>query len=118
MIYQREKRRREEEEQLEAMLTRRANERTVYARDGLHTGRGCYTQSRGMSVGARLEHKHRLDDAVPRCGDGGGDGGGDATMSFDYTAGLIVVHCTTGNGPSRRVRLTPLRPGGTARECV
>ena len=53
VIYQREKRRQEEEEQQEAMLTRRANERTVYAREGLHTGRGCYTQSRGMSAGYR-----------------------------------------------------------------
>ena len=58
-IYQREKRRQEEEEQQEAMLTRRANERTVYARDGLHaTGRGCYTQSRGMSAGGRSRSGH------------------------------------------------------------
>ena len=59
VIYQREKRRQEEEEQQEAMLTRRANERTVYARDGLHaTGRGCYTQSRGMSAGGRSRSGH------------------------------------------------------------
>ena len=57
-IYQREKRRQEEEEQQEAMLTRRANERTVYARDGLHTGRGYYTQSRGMSAGGRSRSGH------------------------------------------------------------
>ena len=57
-IYQREKRRQEEEEQQEAMLTRRANERTVYTRDGLHTGRGHYTQSRGMSAGGRSRSGH------------------------------------------------------------
>ena len=51
-IYQREKERWEEEEQEEAMLTRRANERMVYARDGLHTGRRCDT-SRGESAGCR-----------------------------------------------------------------
>ena len=37
-IYQLQKERWNEEEQEEAMLTRRANERIVYARDGLHTG--------------------------------------------------------------------------------
>ena len=52
-IYQLERRRQEEEEQEEAMLTRRANERTVYARDGLHTGRRYGTQSGGESAGCR-----------------------------------------------------------------
>ena len=52
-IYQLEKKRWEEEEQEEAMLTRRANERMVYARDGLHTGRRYGTQSRGESAGCR-----------------------------------------------------------------
>ena len=52
-IYQLEKKRWEEEEQEEAMLTRRANERTVYARDGLNTGRRCGTQGRGESAGCR-----------------------------------------------------------------
>ena len=57
-IYQREKERWEEEEQEEAMLTRRANERVVYARDGLHTGRGYGTQSRGGSAGCRSRSGH------------------------------------------------------------
>ena len=52
-IYQLAKKRWEEEEQEEAMLTRRANERRVYARDGLHTGRRYGTQSRGESAGCR-----------------------------------------------------------------
>ena len=50
-IYQLEKERWEEEEQEEAMLTRRANERRAYARDGLHTGRRYGTQSRGGGGG-------------------------------------------------------------------
>ena len=37
-IYQLERKRWQEEEQEEAVLTRRGNERTVYARDGLNTG--------------------------------------------------------------------------------
>ena len=52
-IYQLERKRRQEEEQEEAMLTRRANERTVYARDGLHSGRRYGAQSRGESAGCR-----------------------------------------------------------------
>ena len=54
-IYQLQKERWDEEEQEEAMLTRRANERIVYAREGLHTGRRYDTQSRGESVGGRTK---------------------------------------------------------------
>ena len=52
-IYQLQKERWDEEEQGETMLTRRANERIVYAREGLHTGRRYDTQSRGESAGSR-----------------------------------------------------------------
>ena len=52
-IYQLQKERWDEEEQEETMLTRRANERIVYAREGLHTGRRYDTQSRGESAGSR-----------------------------------------------------------------
>ena len=51
--YQLERKRWQEEEQEEAMLTRRGNERTVYARDGLNTGRGYGGQGRGVSAGCR-----------------------------------------------------------------
>ena len=57
-IYQRERKRWQEEEQEEVMLTRRGNERAVYARDGLNTGTGCYTQSRGVGVGFRSRSGH------------------------------------------------------------
>ena len=55
-IYQLQKERWDEEEQGETMLTRRANERIVYAREGppvVHTGRRYDTQSRGESAGSR-----------------------------------------------------------------